>query len=245
MGKSYLVEGARLRCLCGSKCSNLKVLLGHGYTAGGKKKASCTDCLAVINIPYFGQCMMNKEGGTCKGFMKLASRWRNKGGSSWKLELLNDENALTMDSFLICKRGGIIAPETSGQGDVQKINWMEFFDKYLDELLAALGRADACMFGGDPVNLNTGNYIYEKKDLVIPGITELSFHMFYNSMDTYRDGSLGEGWHHNYEIFLEQRGAGILHLHLGDGRRVVYRQNIGAVYTPLSEIGRASCRERV
>ncbi len=234
MGKSYLVEGARLRCLCGSKCSNLKVLLGHGYTAGGKKKASCTDCLAVINIPYFGQCMMNKEGGTCKGFMKLASRWRNKGGSSWKLELLNDENALTMDSFLICKRGGIIAPETSGQGDVQKINWMEFFDKYLDELLAALGRADACMFGGDPVNLNTGNYIYEKKDLVIPGITELSFHMFYNSMDTYRDGSLGEGWHHNYEIFLEQRGAGILHLHLGDGRRVVYRQNIGAVYTPLS-----------
>ncbi len=234
MGKSYLVEGARLRCLCGSKCSNLKVLLGHGYTAGGKKKASCTDCLAVINIPYFGQCMMNKEGGTCKGFMKLASRWRNKGGSSWKLELLNDENALTMDSFLICKRGGIIAPETSGQGDVQKINWMEFFDKYLDELLAALGRADACMFGGDPVNLNTGNYIYEKKDLVIPGITEQSFHMFYNSMDTYRDGSLGEGWHHNYEIFLEQRGAGILHLHLGDGRRVVYRQNIGAVYTPLS-----------
>ena len=99
MGKSYLVEGARLRCMCGSKCSNLKVLLGHGYTAVGKKKASCTDCLAVINIPDFGQCMMNKEGGTCKGFMKLDSKWKNKGGSSWKLEQLNDKTALTMDSF--------------------------------------------------------------------------------------------------------------------------------------------------
>lgn len=220
--------------MCGSKCSNLKVQGGHGYTLSGKKKANCTDCFPLVNIPEFGQCIMNKDGGTCLGFMNLEFKWRNKGGSSWKLEQLNGDTALTMDSFLICKRGGIIAPETSGQGDVQEINWMEFFDKYLDDIVAALGRADACMYGGDPVNLNTGNYIYEKKDLVIPGITEMSFHMFYNSMDTYRDGSLGEGWHHNYEIFLEQRGAGILHLHFGDGRRAAYRQNIGDVYTPLS-----------
>ena len=47
MGKSYLVEGARLKCICGSKCSSLKVT-DHGYRADGKKKANCKDCLAEI-----------------------------------------------------------------------------------------------------------------------------------------------------------------------------------------------------
>ena len=100
MGESYLVEGARLRCMCGSKCSNLKVQGGHGYTLSGKKKANCTDCFPLVNIPEFGQCIMNKDGGTCLGFMNLEFKWRNKGGSSWKLEQLNGDTALTMDSFL-------------------------------------------------------------------------------------------------------------------------------------------------
>ncbi len=232
MGKSYLVEGARLRCMCGSKCSNLKVLLGHGYTAVGKKKASCTDCLAVINIPDFGQCMMNKEGGTCKGFMKLDSKWKNKGGSSWKLEQLNDKTALTMDSFLICKRGGIIAPETSGQGDVQKINWKEYEKRYKPSLFHMLGESTGCMYGYDPINLNTGNFIYEKEDLVIHGITELSFQMTYNSMEEFQGGCIGEGWHHNYEISLQHIKKGVLCLCLGDGRRIDFRKNSNREYIP-------------
>lgn len=35
MGKEYLVEGAKLKCVHGSETTLLKVP-GHGYTSGGK-----------------------------------------------------------------------------------------------------------------------------------------------------------------------------------------------------------------
>ncbi|MBO5032996.1 MAG: DUF4280 domain-containing protein [Lachnospiraceae bacterium] len=236
MGKSYLVEGARLRCMCGSKCSYLKIPEGHGYTADGRKKANCTDCKAEINIPDFGECQRNQEGKSCKGYMKLADKWENTGGSSWKLEKLNGETALTMDSVLLCKKGGMIVPETSGQGAVQKIDWSSFLARYMtNPVISALGSGSGCLFGFDPVNLNTGNFIYEKEDLIIHGIMPLSFHITYNSMEEYQGGSLGEGWHHNYEIFIEDKKDGMLSLHLGDGRTVPYRKGIGSLYTPLSK----------
>jgi Rhs family protein len=233
MGKSYLVEGARLKCICGSKCSSLKVT-DHGYRADGKKKANCKDCLAEINITDFGTCKMNQQGKVCKGFMKLAEQWENTGGDSWKLEKLSGHTALTMDSVLLCKRGGIIVPETSGQGAVRKINWGAHLARYgMNRLASSLGKKDGCLYGRDPVNLNTGNFLYEKEDLVIGGVTKISFRMYYNSMDEYRGGSLGEGWHHNYEMYAEQKKEGTVHLHLGDGREILYRPKLGDLYTPV------------
>ena len=73
---------------------------------------------------------MNKEGKVCKGYMKLAKEWENTGGSSWTLEEICNQKTLTMDSVLLCGRGGIIVPETSGQGDVRKINWEEYEKRY-------------------------------------------------------------------------------------------------------------------
>lgn len=72
----------------------------------------------------------------------------------------------------------------------------------------ALGKIGYSIFGSDPVNLNTGNFIYEKEDLKIRGIMMLSFHITYNSMEEYRGGSLGEGWHHNYGISIEDNEGG-------------------------------------
>ena len=183
MGTSYLVEGAKLRCMCGSKCSELKVT-DHGYYADGKKKANCKDCLPEINILDFGACKKNKNGKVCKGFMKLADKWENLGDAS-RLEKLSGHAALTMDSVLLCKKGGLIVPETSGQGVVREINWGLFLTRYgIKQAFAALGIKEGCLYGRDPVNLNTGNFLYEKEDLVIPGITKMSFHIFYNSMIT-------------------------------------------------------------
>ena len=231
MGTSYLVEGAKLRCMCGSKCSELKVT-DHGYYADGKKKANCKDCLPEINILDFGACKKNKNGKVCKGFMKLADKWENLGDAS-RLEKLSGHAALTMDSVLLCKKGGLIVPETSGQGVVREINWGLFLTRYgIKQAFAALGIKEGCLYGRDPVNLNTGNFLYEKEDLVIPGITKMSFHIFYNSMDG-DCGSLGMGWHHNYEIWVRQEGDGTVCLHFGDGRRNICRRSIGDVYTPV------------
>lgn len=232
MGKSYLVEGARLKCLCGSKAGSLKVT-DHGYYADGRKKANCKDCLPNVNIPDFGMCKMNKGGKVCKGFMKLADKWDNLGDSS-SLEKLSGHTALTMDSVLLCKKGGLIVPETSGQGEVREINWGLFFARYGVKLvLSALGVKGGCLYGRDPVNLNTGNFLYEKEDLVIRGKTRLSFHIYYNSMDKSCDGSMGRGWNHSYAIFVKWKEDGTVCLHLGDGRKVFFRKGVGSVYVPI------------
>ena len=234
MGKRYLVEGAKLWCLWGSKSSNLLVPVSHGYTAKGKKKAINTDSKPETNIPNFGGCLVNIEDGVCKDYMQLASIWENTGGSSWGLEKLKDRTTLTMDSVLLCKRGGIIVPETSGQGDIQKINWKKYVKRYGSQLSEMMGANGMCFYAFDPINLNTGNFLYDKEDLVIHGITKLSFHMTYNSLEEFQGGSIGEGWHHNYEISIQCSENGILWLCLGDGQRIAFRKGVGTVFVPVS-----------
>lgn len=233
MGKEYLVEGAKLVCIQGGRISLLKIPNGHGYVSGGKKKANCKDCKACVNIDDFGECKKNESTHLCKGYMDLAEKWENVGGFLSKAEKIDGEEAITMDSVLICKRGGIIMPITSGQGYEEGVDWDAFIKRYQKVLLWAVGKNLKChIFGGDPINLNTGNYIYEKEDLVIRGITELSFHIFYNSMDTKDNGCLGEGWRHNYELYVKEK-EGLIYLYLGDGQEIPYKHIIGDLYSSL------------
>ena len=94
-----------------------------------------------------------------------------------------------------------------------------------------------CIMGYDPINLNTGNFIYEKEDLIIYGITKLSFHLTYFSMGENQAGSIGKGWHHNYEIFVEEKDAGILCLHLGDGQIAMCKRTLGDLYALAGATG--------
>lgn len=58
-----------------------------------------------------------KEKANCKGNMELEDKWENTEGMSYQIEKINDEEAFTMSSVLVCKKGGLIMPLTSGQGD--------------------------------------------------------------------------------------------------------------------------------
>jgi RHS repeat-associated protein len=58
-----------------------------------------------------------------------------------------------------------------------------------------------CAITGDPVNANTGNFIYEKEDIHISATVPLCFKRTYNRIDK-REGCMGDGWRHNYEIEL-------------------------------------------
>ena len=58
-----------------------------------------------------------------------------------------------------------------------------------------------CAMTGDPVNADTGNFVYEKEDLLIKGRIPLCVKRFYNRMDG-RSASMGKGWRHNYQISL-------------------------------------------
>jgi RHS repeat-associated protein len=70
----------------------------------------------------------------------------------------------------------------------------------LDNFMKGVQSA-VCALIGDPVNANTGNFIYEKDDIEIKALVPLMFKRTYNRIDN-REGCMGRGWRHNYEIEL-------------------------------------------
>lgn len=60
----------------------------------------------------------------------------------------------------------------------------------------------------DPVNLSTGNYIYEHLDLSLEGAIPLLFQRYYNSKSA-KSSSLGKGFTHNFLIYLNDENEKI------------------------------------
>ena len=233
--KEYLVEGAKLFCVNGSNITQLKLPTGHGYTSGGKKKVNCKDCKACENIPYFGECRKNEKDHKCEGFMDLVDKWENTAVGTGKAETVGGEEAISMSSVLLCKKGGVIIPVTSGQGYDGKINWAAFLKRYQNVFRWVAGKNKLCqVYGKDPINMNTGNYIYEKEDLVINGNLPLSFQLFYNAMDCGDQQVLGEGWNHNYGVrLIKLKEEELLGIVMEDGRELPYCRKLGDSYAPV------------
>ena len=64
--------------------------------------------------------------------------------------------------------------------------------------------AEGCMNSEDPVNLSTGNFIYDHEDMQAGGEIPLSFHRYYNSKDT-GTGTMGSCFLHNYEMEVQKQ----------------------------------------
>lgn len=89
----------------------------------------------------------------------------------------------------------------------------------------------------DPVNTATGNYIYQGRDLDIPGIgLPFRFDRSYNSRAASAAGAsatpLGYGWTHSYHIRLTFDSAGNATLHWGDGRTETHAPDGQGGYIP-------------
>ncbi len=97
--------------------------------------------------------------------MKLDEKWENVSVSLTESEKIDGEDAIGMDSVLICKRGGIILPLTSGQSQGVSIDKEALMRRFLKILLwAARNNMECHVFGKDPINMNTGNYFYEREE---------------------------------------------------------------------------------
>lgn len=83
---------------------------------------------------------------------------------------------------------------------------------------------DAAEMSADPVNLSTGNFVYEHEDLKIGGEIPLSFHRYYNSKDR-RVGSLGKCFLHNYDIAIEEKANGEVGVRFADGQVHYFEKN--------------------
>ncbi len=235
MSKDYLVEGAKLICVRGSEAVELRIPEGHNYDSGGRKKANCMDCVKGKNIACFGKCSKNTETGICEGFMELEEKWISLGLSLNDLKKVNGNEALDMNSILICKKGGIILPLTSGQDFDSEVDLAAFMKRYLKTMMWAIGENQFChLFGGDPINLNTGNFVYDREDLYINGKIPLAFQRFYNSLSSRKGSPLGSGWKHNYEVKAEfEQGKNLVTLMTEDGRELKYKRAIDGKYVPL------------
>lgn len=110
------------------------------------------------------------------------------------------------------------------EADVEDIrNSKATVEKTIEEKMLGTD-AEGCMNSEDPVNLSTGNFIYEHEDLKIGGEIPLSFHRYYNSKDS-RRGVLGNCFLHNYQISLEKEKNGTVGVRLADGQINYYDKN--------------------
>ena len=112
--------------------------------------------------------------------------------------------------------------------DVENIrNAKATVEKTIEEKMLGT-EAEGCMNSEDPVNLSTGNFIYEHEDLKVAGEIPLSFHRYYNSKDS-RIGVLGRCFLHNYQIALEKEADGTIGVRLADGQ-INYHDKKGQEY---------------
>lgn len=125
----YLVRGALLYCDCCTHPRKLNLPVSHGINIDEKAQIFQKDCTEK-NIPFLGICKAstpppNAETVTFEAYKDpsntvsgpqccpdIIGDWRNcheKNGIS------ENELAVTTDSYLVCRCGGLIQPKTSGQ----------------------------------------------------------------------------------------------------------------------------------
>jgi YD repeat-containing protein len=74
----------------------------------------------------------------------------------------------------------------------------------------------------EPINTATGNYLFQRTDLTIPGRgIPFVFTRTYNSLDTY-SGPLGHGWTHSYNVVLTENMDGVVVIKFGYGHEEFY-----------------------
>jgi RHS repeat-associated protein len=87
-------------------------------------------------------------------------------------------------------------------------------------------------FIAEPVNTATGNYIFQRTDLRIPGRgLPLVFTRTYNTLDPYT-GPLGAGWTHAYNVILREAADGTVTIKREDGHEESYSPLGGGRYAP-------------
>ena len=100
----------------------------------------------------------------------------------------------------------------------------------------ALGFAAPMSISPDPVNLATGNYIYDHVDIRVPGRgIPFEFRRFYNSRAADESGlPVGFGWTHSLNIRVTENDDRV-YVHFGDGHSQFYSRESDGSYTP--EVG--------
>ena len=179
---AYVVRGAELMCDQGTNKRQMNLSPCHGVYIRGHAVPHELDCIQgeEDNIPMFGVCnsgeapdaelikLVDDNGQECHGKKccpKIVGVWQDSFEGTWivdtekreeDLEKIEGCNTITMDSFLVCKYGGIIMPVNSGQD--REVGEEEFCNP--DEAPEVLGFADECAKQSD-IEGGCGDLLHE------------------------------------------------------------------------------------
>lgn len=78
----------------------------------------------------------------------------------------------------------------------------------------------------DPINMATGNYIYNKRFLEILGIYPITFTITYNSASNSNEANISRGWTHNFDVRIITSDA-TAEIIINSGRRETYTLKSG------------------
>ncbi|MDP9859142.1 RHS repeat-associated protein [Olsenella profusa DSM 13989] len=101
---------------------------------------------------------------------------------------------------------------------------------------------NSCAYGGDPVNMVTGNFIYPELDLRLGGTPGASVERMYNS-DSPEVGLFGLGWSSTLDERLAFDGALVTHLRPDGRRRAFAPAGDGDVWKTVDEAEETITRE--
>ena len=133
MAIEYIVRGAKMKCSCGSNTRKINLPVSHGSyvkyeECGTEKPILNADDKTEENISYFGVCPLHgKEDDKIDVIDDNGSLITNEKkcklelGDEWLLTkddyLVDGKPALTTESIMFTKCGGIITFKSSGQND--------------------------------------------------------------------------------------------------------------------------------
>ena len=129
-----------------------------------------------------------------------------------------DPNGGNMD---MAKCSGTLEADIADMNDAKATS-----EKAIEDGMKGVEEKGAAM-SADPVNLSTGNFVYDMEDMKIDGEIPISFHRYYNSKDNYM-GALGRCFQHNYEISLQERKDGSIGIRLADGQGIYFIEEKGS-----------------
>ena len=90
-----------------------------------------------------------------------------------------------------------------------------------------------CAYGGDPINMSTGNYVYSGEFLSQKGLSPIAFNITYNSIDR-NNASLGVGFYSDVDMRMDitESKAKITY---SDGRREAFIKDKTGSYININE----------
>ena len=218
----FAVEGALVVCTqMFEGMSQSQMIPASGIMVNGAYELIHTD---IEFEPKFEKCRYDYE--DCEPDIENGEWYDSSSGNQ-----SNGGNGILEErSFMVCLKGyGLLYVSEDGQ---RPCDSKRLLMKRLIKLgiRGLLGRLLCAIFGGDPVNMATGNFIYTWTDLKIGGETPMNFERFYNALDDY-DGPLGRNWKHPYDIRLTVTKDGVSIL-FEDGHQENYSINDKGKYEP-------------